>query len=129
MEDRIVKLNELIKDEAFLKELFSKEEPEDVQALFEDNGVELTLDEVRQLGDLLGKAANGEITAEQLEKMANGELSEEDLEQVAGGEVFIGAAMVIAIIGGTLAGSTAVGFGVSQLVENWNSVKNWFRRW
>lgn len=125
MGDKAGKLQELLRNEDFVKELLTKEDPEDVQALFEDSGLELSMDEVRAIGDVFDRAANGEITAEQIEKAANGELSEEELSQVAGGEVIIGVGTVIAIcvIG-------VLGLEGSYLIsENWDRVKRWFRRW
>ena len=128
MSANIEKLQELVKDEAFLKELFTKEEPEDVQALFEAKGVELSLDEVKSIGETLEKVANGEITAEQLEKSANGELSEDDLAEVAGGELATLTACAIIFAGGVIVGG-GIGAGTAAVVENFNSIKRFFRRW
>ena len=86
MDNRIEKMQELMKDEAFVKEMLAKETPEDAQIFFEEHGVEMTLDECRGLYELLDKAANGEISEETLKKAADGELTEEEMEAVAGGE-------------------------------------------
>ena len=108
------KLQELFKDEAFVKELFSKEEPEDAQAFLEEKGVSLTLDEVKELAAAIEKAASGELKPEDLEKAANGELSESDLEEVAGG---IGAFAAIAIT--VIASGTITTGGVLTVVKRW----------
>ena len=128
MSAKIEKLQELLKDEAFAKELLTKEEPEDVQALFEANGVELSLDEVKAIGDALDKVASGEITAEQIEKTANGELSEDDLAEVAGGELATLTACAIIFAGSVIVGGS-IGAGTAAVVENFDSIKRFFRRW
>lgn len=79
------KLKELLKDENFAKELFSQDNPEDVQKLLEEKGVEISTADIRQIAEILKKVSSGEISQEQLEKAANGELSEDELEDVAGG--------------------------------------------
>ena len=129
MDNRIEKIQELMKNEEFTKKLLSMENPEDVQDLFEDNGVELTLDEVKQIGLTLDKFFSGEITAEQLEQTANGELSEEDLEQVAGGVIL--AAIATVVISGIIAGGAAYGSykAVEATVTHWDSISNFFKSW
>lgn len=71
------KLQELLADEAFAKELLSMEKYEDVQDALEERGVELSLDEIRRLAENVQKAQSGE--------MDDGELSEDELGEVAGG--------------------------------------------
>ena len=88
MDNRIEKIQELVKDEEFVKELVTKGTAEDAQIFFEEHGVEMTLDEVRSIGELLDKVAKGEISEETLKKAADGELTEEELEAVAGGDLF-----------------------------------------
>ena len=83
MDNRIEIVRKLVKDEAFLKEFLAKEKIEDVQKLFAENGVELTLDDLRTIGDILNKAASGELTKESLG--IEGELTEDELAKVAGG--------------------------------------------
>ena len=88
MDNRIEKIQELVKDKEFVKELITKATPEEAQIYFEEHGVEMTLDECRRIGQMIEKVKNGEIDKESLMKTADGELSEEELENVAGGEVF-----------------------------------------
>ena len=88
MDNRIEKIQELVKDEKFVKELVTKETAEDAQIFFEEHGVEMTLDECSRIGQMMEKVRNGEIDKESLMKTADGELSEEELENVAGGELF-----------------------------------------
>lgn len=79
------KLNEVLADEAFVKELLLMQKPEQVQEALEDRGVELSLDEIEKMGAFIRKVQTGEISKEQVQRMADGELSEDELEQVSGG--------------------------------------------
>lgn len=75
MEEKQAKLEELMKDEAFVDAIFSKESSEEVQKLFAEKGVELTMEEVEGLAAAVLQAA----------PEGNGELSEDALDSVAGG--------------------------------------------
>ena len=89
--------NKLMANEDFVKEMLAKETAEDVQKIFAENGVELTLEEVDEV------AKN--IFATETE----GELDEAALEDVAGG-VVITAATGWAIAKATIAvGGAALG--------------------
>lgn len=66
------KLNALLEDEAFINKILNAEDPEQVSALFAENGVTLSVKEV-------------EILRSRLENTDNDELSEDQLENVAGG--------------------------------------------
>ena len=68
------KLDELLKDEAFIEKLLNQENDTDVQALLAENGIELTLSDI--------SAIKSGIEARLSD---NEELSEDDLENVAGG--------------------------------------------
>lgn len=66
------KLNALLEDNAFIDKILNAENPEQVSALFAENGVTLSVKEV-------------EILRSRLENTDNDELSEDQLENVAGG--------------------------------------------
>lgn len=66
------KLNVLLEDEAFINKILNAEDPEQVSALFAENGVTLSVKEV-------------EILRSRLENTDSDELSEDQLENVAGG--------------------------------------------
>ena len=66
------KLNALLEDEAFLNKMLNAENPEQVSALFAENGITMSAKEV-------------EILRSRLENTDNDELSEDQLENVAGG--------------------------------------------
>ncbi len=139
MDKRTEKMTELMKNKEFVNKLLTIENPVDVQAYFEENGLELSMDEVKQLGTMLSKVASGEISHEQIEKAANGELSEEELESAAGGMVGI------FIAGGILAAAgiadaiwyavdpegadKATGAAVSAVGDAMDAVVDFFRSW
>ena len=97
------KLNEVLADEAFVKELLLMQKPEQVQEALEDRGVELSLDEIEKMGAFIRKVQTGEISKEQVQKMADGELSEDEMEQVSGGSYALAGGL-----GGALGVITAV---------------------
>lgn len=68
------KLNTLLEDEVFLNKILNAKNPEEVSALFAENGITLSVKEV-------------EILRSRLESADNNELSEDQLENVAGGAV------------------------------------------
>lgn len=68
------KLNTLVKDKTFVERMMAQETPEDVQRLFNENGVALTLEDVKRIGKALS----------QLEDSGD-ELDEYALDDVAGG--------------------------------------------
>ena len=74
MNDIYEKLNTLLEDEVFLNKILNAENPEEVSALFAENGITLSVKEV-------------EILRSRLESADNNELSEDQLENVAGGAV------------------------------------------
>lgn len=65
--------NKLMENEAFVKEMLSQKNEEDVQKLYADNGIELSIDEVCEVGKMLSCMDN------------DGELDASDLDNVAGG--------------------------------------------
>ena len=104
------KLNEVLADEAFVKELLLMQKPEQVQEALEDRGVELSLDEIEKMGAFIRKVQTGEISKEQVQKMADGELSEDEMEQVSGGSY--------ALAGG-LGGALGVITAVTAILLGW----------
>lgn len=90
---------ELMENKEFVHEMMSQETPEDVQKIFADNGVDMTIDEVNEIGRALANAENGALS---------NELSEEALEDVSGGVVITAAGVwaAVRIIGAV--GSTAL---------------------
>lgn len=76
MDERIIKIKELIADEAFVKELLGKVTAEDAQACFAAKGVDFSIDEINALAEKLNSYM----------KDSGDALSEEELEAVSGGD-------------------------------------------
>ena len=89
MDERTEKLKELLSDEAFAKQILSAESAESVQAMLEEKGVSLTIEEIEKTGELLEHYAEGQ----------DGELSEDDLEGVAGGVDLSSLGLPLAVVG------------------------------
>ncbi|MGN0585464.1 MAG: hypothetical protein ACI4JD_08420 [Ruminococcus sp.] len=75
MEERFVKASELLGREDFAEKLKLVESPEDVQKLFADNGVELSLEDIENMA------------MESMKNADDGEIDEDDLDNVSGGFV------------------------------------------
>lgn len=103
------KINEILNKEGFVDKMLACEEPEQVQALFRAEGVELTLDDVKAVGaSLASMASEGD------------ELDEDSLDAVAGGSSDI-ASMIVS-------GLTACVKAVPWRRIG-RSIVRWFRRW
>lgn len=85
MDTRVELAQKALEDKAFVEKLLSLEEPEDVQKAYAEKGVELSLEEVKLMGQMLASDKTGD------------ELNVEQLDAVAGG---IALATITAIIGG-----------------------------
>ena len=75
---KLEKLDELLKNEDFVKELAPTTSIAEAQAVFSAHGLELTADEVKAISQQCAGCIK------KLEEN-DGELSEDDLEQIAGG--------------------------------------------
>ena len=110
------RIKEVFADEEFVKELFSKETPEEAQALLAEKEIDMSIDELVKLKDLvaakLQAAENGEST----------EITEEDLADVAGGYLGI-ATIVIVSIAVPLIFGTGVAIGIST--DNFTKRLRW----
>ena len=53
-------------------EMLSQKNEEDVQKLYSENGVELTIEDVREIGRVLNSLDNEELDAEDLDNVAGG---------------------------------------------------------
>ena len=81
------RIKEVFSDEAFVKELLSKETPEEVQAMLEDKDIEVSIAEIVKLREMIIKKAEN----------PDAELSDEDLEDVAGGSL-LGACLILVYV-------------------------------
>ena len=85
------RIKEVFSDEAFVKELFSKETPEEAQELLAEKDIDVSIEELVKLKDLVVAKLQAAENSE------SAELTEADLEDVAGGT--FGISVVIAIVG------------------------------
>lgn len=112
MNEKLNKLAELLRDENNVKELVSLTELEDAQKWISDHGIEMTVEEVRELGNEIRKMIK-EKSPEEIERIANGEdveLTDDQLAQVSGGflATALGIAVGVAKIAGALGASAAI---------------------
>lgn len=70
---------DFLDDPAFGEKIMACESTEAVQALFKEQGVELTLEDVEAMGKLIQESV--------AQQYGEGELSDEDMAQVAGGDI------------------------------------------
>lgn len=91
MENSIInKVEELMKNKAFAEQLLTAETAEAAQALFAAQGVEFTMEEIRQIGAGLKAACS------------DGELDDTDLDAVSGGIALATVVSVVKIVAGTI---------------------------
>ena len=89
------RIKEVFSDEAFVKELLSKETPEEVQAMLEDKDIEVSIAEIVKLREMIIKKAENPD--------ADVELGDDDLEEVSGGiviDVIFAVAVTAVMVGG-----------------------------
>ena len=92
-EERIKKI---FSDEEFVKELFSKETPEEAQALLAEKDIDVSIEELVKLKDLVVAKLQA------VESGESAELTEEDLADIAGGWGMVIAGAVGALIIGLI---------------------------
>lgn len=90
-----LKVKKAFQDKEFVEKLLKfndQTEPEEVQALFAEKGIELTIEEINEIHDQVVGYNEGELTEEEqklrsiVQKDFDGEeLSDEELELVSGG--------------------------------------------
>ena len=100
----MTRFDQLLADKKFVEQMLAQQTAEDVQKLFNDTGVDFTLEDVNEIGEQLNRAAN-----------SNEELSEEALEDVSGG-------FAITVAGVIAAGKIIVAVGGAGL-----AVWGWYR--
>ena len=86
------RMQEVFSNEAFVATLLEAENPEEVQALVKEKGLDLTLEEIEAIKNQLAKIESGDA------------LSADELDEVAGGFfiTFATAAAVATIVGSTV---------------------------
>ena len=106
------RIKQFFSDEEFVKELLSKETPEEVQAVLAEKNIDLTIAEIVKLGEIISKKL------QQTENGESAELTEEELKDISGGCVgalFIG--VMVSITAGYFATSAVV--VVKEVTGRW----------
>lgn len=71
--DKYEKLEQLMADEAFVKELLELDTPENVQAFLMGKGIELSIEEIREWGKAIRTAlSDDELDADALDNISGG---------------------------------------------------------
>ena len=101
------RIKEVFSDEEFVKELFSKETPEEAKALLEEKDIDFSVEDIIKLREILLAKIEQQASGEE------GELGEDELEEVSGGALpfFVIAAALAPVI------LYAVGFGAVGIAE------------
>ena len=82
----------LVNDKDFVTKMLVQETPEDVQGLFAENGVDVTLDEINDLGKAIYNASHEDDSET---------LSESELDSVAGGVIeWVAVGKIVVAAGG-----------------------------
>lgn len=93
MDEKVMKINELLMQEDFLTNLMGCVNQSEVQSLFAENDVEISLEEVQELGQMIGSRIghNAELKESELEMVSGGvgnsavsQVSQDALEKAAG---------------------------------------------
>ena len=96
------RLEEVFSEQVFIQSFLDSETPEEIQVIFKERGIEMTIEEITVIWEIFCLVKNGEATLEDVlelqkyvENLDGGELNEEELENVSGG-----VAPLLDIIGG-----------------------------
>lgn len=115
------KLSELVNNESFIEAVKQVETPEDMQSIFRQYNVEMSVEEIIQMIDIMEDLK---------EKRNEGELSEDILDDVSGGVVVSGA-IALGVAGKAalwLLGTVGT-FLITKAMENaWNNKPGRIRR-
>ena len=103
------RIKEVFSDEEFVKELLSRETPEEAKALLEEKDIDFSVEDLIKLREILvakmEAAENGE----------EAELGDEDLEDVSGGTL----TFIIAVIIPVVVNAAFVGYAFKKSGTRW----------
>lgn len=101
-------LKKMGEDKSFAEKILSQTEKEKVIEIAKDEGIELTMEDIDEINEAIGKA---------LQQNNEGELTEEELENVAGGDLLILSSIVsMATVSAVTSVSTVVVTAASATV-------------
>ena len=86
------RIKEVFSDEEFVKELFSKETPEEAKALLEEKDIDFSVEDLIKLREIIIAKIEQQASSEE------GELGEDELKDVSGGTLTFIIALIIPIV-------------------------------
>jgi len=103
------RIKEVFSDEEFVKELFSKETPEEAKALLEEKDIDFSVEDLIKLREILVAKLQKSEGSEEVE------LGEDELEDVSGGTL----TFIIAVIISVVVNAAFVGYAFKKSGTRW----------
>ena len=103
------RIKEVFSDEEFVKELFSKETPEEAQAILAEKDIDFSVEDLIKLREILVAKLQKSEGSEEVE------LGEDELEDVSGGTL----TFIIAVIIPVVVNAAFVGYAFKKSGTRW----------
>ena len=103
------RIKEVFSDEEFVKELFSKETPEEAKALLEEKDIDFSVEDLIKLREIIIAKMEQQASSEE------GELGEDELKDVSGGTLTFIIALIIPIV----VNAAFVGYSLRKSGTRW----------
>ena len=103
------RIKEVFSDEEFVKELFSRETPEEAKALLEEKDIDFSVEDLIKLREILVAKLQKSEGSEEVE------LGEDELEDVSGGTLTFIIALIIPIV----VNAAFVGYSLTKSRTRW----------
>ena len=103
------RIKEVFSDEEFVKELFSKETPEEAKALLEEKDIDFSVEDLIKLREIIIAKMEQQSSSEE------GELGEDELKDVSGGML----TFVIPLIFSIAVNAAFVGYAFTKSRTRW----------
>ena len=103
------RIKEVFSDEEFVKELFSKETPEEAKALLKEKDIDFSVEDLIKLREILVAKLQKSEGSEEVE------LGEDELEDVSGGTL----TFIIAVIISVVVNAAFVGYAFKKSGTRW----------
>ena len=103
------RIKEVFSDEEFVKELFSRETPEEAKALLEEKDIDFSVEDLIKLREILVAKLQKSEGSEEVE------LGEDELEDVSGGTL----TFIIAVIISVVVNAAFVGYAFKKSGTRW----------
>jgi len=103
------RIKEVFSDEEFVKELFSKETPEEAKALLEEKDIDFSVEDLIKLREIIIAKMEQQASSEE------GELGEDELKNVSGGTL----TFIISLIVSIVVNAAFVGYSFTKSRTRW----------